>query len=455
MDEYQKFLNRKSNVNTNDGFDPLFLPDTMFPFQQFLTEWSIRKGRSALYEDCGTGKTLQELVWAENVVRHTNGKVLIATPLAVSMQTVREGEKFGIECHRSIDGKLKPGINITNYEKLHLFNPHDIVGMVCDESACIKNFQGVRLSVVKEFMRQMKYRLLGTATAAPNDYPELGTSSEALGYLGYMDMLNRFFKNDQNNSKVGRYRGETLKWRFKGHSEDAFWKWICSWARAMRKPSDLGFDDNGFILPPLIESEYIIEANSTPDGWLFSIPAVGLDEQRDERRRTITERCEKVAELVTNSEQSLIFCHLNPEGDLLEKIIPGSLQVAGKHSDERKEELLLAFSSGQLKHLVIKPKIGAWGLNLQNCGHVVSFPSHSFEQYYQGIRRCWRFGRKGAVKSDIVCTKGEIAVLNNLKQKSSKADIMFERLIQHMNDAIKIDGYTNCTKKEEVPQWLV
>lgn len=454
MIQYSEFLDSKLQSGADHGFEPVFLPDALFDFQRALTEWAIRKGRAAVFADCGLGKTLMQLVWAENMVRKLNARVLILTPLAVSAQTVQEGQKFNIEVHRSRDGQIGPGISITNYEQLHLFKPDDFKAVVCDESSILKSFDGRRRQEITDFMRKMPYRLLCTATAAPNDYVELGTSSEALGYLGHMDMLNRFFKNDSNNSAVKRKYGEAPKWRFKGHAELPFWRWVCSWARAIRRPSDLGFDDARFVLPPMEEVDHLMKPSTLPDGHLFAPIAKGLKMQRDERRRTIQERCEKVAELVKHDRQALVWCHLNPEGDLLEKLIPGSVQVAGGDSDEAKERAFLDFAAGKIRVLVTKPKIGAWGLNFQNCAHVTFFPSHSFEQYYQGVRRCWRFGQKRPVRVDIVTTEGETAVLKNLQRKAKGADEMFSRLVAEMNNALGIRSVNNFTKKEEVPSWL-
>lgn len=414
------------------------------PDQSYVTEHHIV-----------THNTPQELVWAENVVRKTNGRVLLVTALAVTVQMLREAEKFGIKLTISKDGKAHPGITVTNYERLHLFNSSDFVGMVGDESSIIKNFAGTRRGEVTAFMRKMRYRLLATATAAPNDFIELGTSSEALGYLGHVDMLNRFFKNDLNNSAQGRMRGEVIKWRLKGHAEVPFWRWVCSWARAIRKPSDLGFDDERFILPELIENEHLVEANSLADGMLFAMPAVGLKEQRDERRRTIEERCAKVAELVNRTgEPALVWCHLNEEGDTLENMIPDSVQVSGADSDDAKEERLLAFADGKARVLVTKPKIGAWGLNFQHCNHVTTFPSHSFEQYYQGVRRCWRFGQKRPVTVDVITTEGEQGVVKNLQRKATQADQMFTALVREMNSAMAVDRAAAFTRTQEIPEWL-
>jgi hypothetical protein len=465
---YESFLDRKSQLGECSGFEPVGLPSFLFGFQRFLVDWAIRKGRAAIFADCGLGKTPMQLVWADAVVRQTNKPVLILTPLAVSAQTIQEAEKFSIESRRSTDGTGIVGhgakVIVTNYERLHYFDPQDFSGCVCDESSILKSFDGVRRKEITEFMRKMPYRLLCTATAAPNDYIELGTSSEALGELGHMDMLQRFFKNDQNTIKptIYRHRGlnfahleDKAKWRFKGHAEIPFWQWVSSWSRAVRRPSDLGFENDGFILPPLIETQHMVTARSIAAGYLFSMPAVGLQEQREERRRTIRERCEKVASLVANQDgPSLVWCHLNDEGNLLEKIIPGAQQVSGDDSDEAKEAKFMDFANGDVAALVTKPKIGAWGLNFQHCSHVTFFPSHSFEQYYQGVRRCWRFGQKNPVQVDIVTTEGEKTVLENLQKKATAADSMFSNLVNEMNHAQTIRRGVDFQNPIEVPKWL-
>lgn len=452
---YAAFLERKSQLGTDTGFTPDRLPSFLFDFQAELVEWALRKGRAALFADCGLGKTPMLLAWADAVARHTNRPVLILTPLAVTSQVAREAEKFGIEARVSRDGKDVRGIVITNYERLHYFNWQDFAGVDCDESSILKSFDGERRAAITDFMRKVPYRLLDTATAAPNDYIELGTSSEALGELGYMDVLNRFFKNDQGNSSTGRgYLGKANEWRFKGHAEEPFWRWVASWARALRRPSDLGFDDARFILPALEEVEHVVEARTLAEGMLFALPAAGLDEQREEQRRTIDERCERVTALVTHGRPALVWCHLNDEGDRLAKLIPGAVQVAGADSDEAKEEKLLAFADGEARVLVTKPKIGAWGLNFQHCAHVTFFPSHSYEQYYQAVRRCWRFGQKSPVRVDVVTTEGMRGVKSNLQRKAEQAGRMFDRLVAHMNAAITLDRQESFVTAEAVPSWL-
>jgi len=454
MQDYAEYLNSKSQQGADHGFEPVFMPDMAFDFQKSLVDWSVRKGRVAIFADCGLGKTLMELSWAENVCRKTGGRVLIVTCLAVAGQMVKEADKFGIEAARSSDGEPKGPITITNYERLHLFRPEDYAGVVCDESSILKNFKGTRKQEITGFLRKRPYRLLATATAAPNDFIELGTSSEALGYLGYMDMLNKFFKNDLNNSASGRMRGEVIKWRLKGHAELPFWRWVCSWARACRKPSDLGFDNGRFNLPPLIERQHVVSARTNPDGMLFSLPAHGLQEQREERRRTIQERCEMAAQIANSTtEPVIVWCHLNDEGDLLERLIPDAVQVKGSDTDDKKEDRLLGFPDGRYRVLITKPKIGAWGLNYQHCNRVIYFPSHSFEQYYQSLRRCWRFGQKRQVQVDIVTSEGEADILANLQRKTSQSEEMFANLVREMNSAMGI------TRKEEtgvlsVPAWM-
>ena len=366
-----------------------------------------------------------------------------------------EAAKFGIEAHRT-NGTVCPGINVTNYEKLHHFNPSDFAGCVCDESSAIKAFDGKRRAAVTEFLRTLPYRLLGTATAAPNDYIELGTTSEALGVMGQVDMLNRFFKNDQNTSDRGRMAGKAAQWRFKGHAEIPFFRWVCSFARAGRCPSDLGpFADDRFKLPPLIEREHIVETRTLADGMLFALPATNMQEEREERRRTIQERCEMAAELVAHTGKPfVIWCHLNDEGNLLEKLIPDAAQVSGADSDEAKEEAYEAFALGQSRGLIGKQRIAGWGLNWQHCAHVVEFASHSYEQHYQGVRRCWRFGQKHPVIDDLIVTEGERGIKDNMRRKSDAADRMFTMLVRHMHEAMQIDAGYEFEKQAEVPTWL-
>ncbi len=457
--DYESFLASKQQLAGGYGFEADDLPDYLFPFQKVLTAWALKRGRAAEFIDTGLGKTVMQLVWADRVMRHTGKSVLVLTPLAVTTQTVREAAKFGIEAERS-SGVVPSDarILVTNYEKLHHFDPVPFGGVVCDESSAIKSFNGKRRALVTEFLRTIPFRSLWTATAAPNDYIELGTSSEALGELGQMDMLNRFFKNDQNTSdmkKVWRTQGGgPMRWRFKGHAEESFWRWVCSWARAARAPSDLGFDDDGFILPPLVEREHIVETRKIAPEMLFALPARNFAEERSERRRTIEERCELAANLVNDAEPAVVWCHLNDEGDLLEKMIPDCVQVSGATSDDGKEGAYTGFAEGSIRVLVIKPKIGAWGMNWQHCAHVVTFASHSYEQYYQAVRRCWRFGQERRVVVDRIAAEGEVHINENMRRKAAAADRMFTALVARMSDSLSIKTGDNFNTEERIPSWL-
>jgi len=452
---YDDFLNLKTHTGAAHGFDPVFMPSQLFDFQRSLVKWAVKKGRAAIFADCGLGKTAMQLTWAQNVAQYTGRPVLILTPLAVAAQTIREGEKFGIECHRSANGTIAGPIVITNYERLEHFRPADFAGVVCDESSILKNFDGARRSEITDFMRKVPYRLLATATAAPNDFIELGTSSEALGYMGHMDMLAKFFKNDQNNLTSRRMYGEAPKWRFKGHAERPFWQWVTSWARACRKPSDLGFDDGRFILPPLQEVDHLIEVETIPEGMLFSMPATDLREQRAEKKRTVRERCEQVAAMVAaTGKPALIWCHLNEEGNLLQDLITDSIQVSGSDRDDTKEGRLIDFAEGRARVLITKPKIGAWGLNFQHCNHITYFPSHSFEQYYQSVRRCWRFGQENPVTVDIILTEGERRIMENLQRKRHQAERMFASLVAEMNHSLEINRVHRQYTTISLPSWM-
>jgi hypothetical protein len=396
------------------------------------------------------------LAWADQVVRHTRRPVLLLTPLAVGFQILAEAEKFGYsDVALSRDGKPSGAITITNYEQLDKFDHADYSGVVCDESSAIKAFDGARRAQVTEFMRRIQYRLLGTATAAPNDYIELGTSSEALGYLGYMDMLTRFFIND-NRSVSSRGRtmgGQSIDWRLKGHAREPFWRWVSSWARAIRKPSDYGYSDERHQLTELVIRETKVDAARPAEGTLFDVPAYGFREEREETRRTISERCEAAAAALVDADTAVAWCHLNDESALLTQLIDGAVEVSGSDPLEAKEERLAAFSRGEIRVLVTKPAIGAWGLNWQHCQRMTYFPSHSYEQWYQAVRRCWRFGQQHPVTVDVITTEGGSRVQANLQRKAAQADDMFTALVAHMNHARTVDAH-HYTNRLELPAWV-
>jgi hypothetical protein len=460
-DDYQAFLDRKAQLTNAGGFEPDGLPAHLFDFQHATVEWAVRQGRGAIFADCGMGKTPMELAWSEQVHRKTGLPVLMLTPLAVGFQAVHESEKFGHDAALSRTGKATAPITITNYEQLFKFDPADFGGVVCDESSILKSFDGATKAAVTEFMRRIQYRLLGTATAAPNDWIELGTSSEALGSLGHIDMLTRFFtkKNRAVSSRGPRVItgsgqvNEQDKYRLKGHADEPFWRWVASWARAMRKPSDLGFDDARYHLPPLVTRQTIVDAARPAEGTLFDVPANGLREEREESRRTLTERCEAAAVALEDADRAVAWCHLNDESALLARLIPGAVEVSGSDSPDEKEAKLEAFTEGHIRVLVTKPKLGAWGLNWQFAHRMTYFPSHSYEQWYQAIRRMWRFGQTETVTVDVITTEGGRNVLANLERKAEQADAMFTALVAHMNDALDVQR-TTYPNTLEVPAWL-
>lgn len=456
--EYQEFLKSKLDFGSESGFEPLFMPEYLFDFQQHLVNWSVRKGRAAVFTDCGTGKTIIQLVWAENVVRETGKPMLVLTPLAVSRQTLSEAEKFGIEAYRAQPRKNPTAIQVTNYEKLHYFDADNYSGVVCDESSCLKNFDGKRKAAITEFMRKVPYRLLCTATAAPNDWDELGTSSEALGYLGHVDMIGKFFTNKRQSIAVQRMRHQQDKWRLRGWAaKGPFWQWVTSWARAARRPSDLGFDDDKFILPSLEEVHTQVQALSPTPGMMFDLPATNFREELEAIRRTVPERCEMAAEkVVENGRTSMVWCNRNDEGDLLEKLIDGAVQIAGKDSDERKEEAANWFVNGSDEHrtLISKPRIFGFGMNFQHCAHMTYFPTHSYEQYYQATRRLWRFGQERPVKVNLIYTDGGKRIMGNLARKSVAADKMFDELVYYMNESMDIRRDSYERREIEVPGWM-
>lgn len=452
IQDYREFIDAKTHLSGDFGFDPVYENPNCYDFQNHLIDWSLRKGRSATFADCGLGKTLMQLVWAENVHRKTNKPVLILAPLAVSLQIVEEGDKFGIDVYRSQDGKFPPdkGIITTNYERLHNFDTDSFGGIACDESSILKNFDGAFRKSITDLMRKIKYRSLYTATPSPNDYTELGTSSEALGDLGHMDMLSTFFKSTQNEPNQKRF---AVPWRFKGHSEQHFWRWVSSWARAIRKPSDMGYSDDGWILPALNEVS-LVAGGDPAEGELFSMPVIGLTAERIEKNKTLQERCELAAENIMRHDTGVSWCHLNKEADLLTSLIPNAVNLQGSDKDEAKIEKFRAFKAGEIKHLVSKPKIAALGVNWQHCNACTYFDDHSYEQYYQAVRRFWRFGQKRDVTTYNITTPSLMGITNNRAVKHKKAEKMFASMMEHMLDAQGVTKENKHIKEMEQPSWL-
>jgi hypothetical protein len=441
--EYKDFIQNKKHSISNFGFEANYIPDIAFDFQKFIIEKAIRKGRIAIFADTGLGKTLIQLSIAKNIINHTNKKVLILTPLAVAFQFILEAEKLGIDdIEYSKDGKHTKKIVICNYERLHYFDSNDFVGVILDESSILKNFDGKIKWAITSFCKKIPYRFLSTATPAPNDYIEFGTSSEALGYFPYMDMLTKFFANNENNV---RPQDIGTKWYLKPHAKNEFFSWLNQWSISIKKPSDLGFSDERYKLPNLIENKIFVknEKNWIIDGqiMMFNGIAKTMSEVREEQKGTFKERCEKAVEL-TENKTSVYWCNFNDEGDLLDELDKDDVQLKGGMTIEKKEDILLNFANGNIKRIITKPKITSFGLNWQHCNHTVYFPTWSYEQYYQSIRRFWRFGQKNDVTVDLVLSDGQKRVIDTLLYKTNKA-IEFNKLIQS-----NINGVVDLSKKE-------
>lgn len=437
---YDEFLLQKKHTAQNFGIEAKFIPDKMFDFQKYVTQYLILKGRAAGFLDTGLGKTLIELAIGQNYIQSTNKPVLIMTPLAVAFQFIREAEKFGIDdVQYSKDGKYTKKIILTNYERLHYFNPGDFDCVICDESSILKNFEGATKIAITSFLKKVKYRYLFTATPSPNDFVELGTSSEALGYLGYTDMLTKFFTNNEDTISPMNIGTE---WILKGHAKDNFFKWVSGWSISCRRPSDLGFSDEKHVLPELITNYHSVknDNNMVINGQMlmFNMVAKRLTEIKEENKLTIQNRCEKAFQLSQGKTTSVYWCNLNAEGDLLQQLDKSAYQIKGSMDLDKKEELLLGFFQGDIKKLITKPKMTAFGLNWQHCNHTVYFPTFSYEQFYQAIRRFWRFGQQNNVTCDLVYSDGQKRVLDSLLAKTEKANELFTKLNTTLNQSYNI-----------------
>ena len=418
MSDYQSFLDSKRLTQKPCGFEPVDLNPHLFDFQRDIVKWACRKGRAAIFADCGMGKTIMQLSWAEQIYRHRGGFVLIVAPLAVSAQTVREGRMFGIEvnkCRKARD--LKPGINITNYEMLSHFEGIDFSAVVLDESSILKSYSGAIRNQIIDMFKFTPFKLACTATPAPNDYMELGNHSEFLGCMDRTEMLAMFFIHDG---------GDTSKWRLKGHAAGKFWDWVSSWACMVTKPSDLGYDDGDFELPPINVITHVIESGLNQEGRLFAVTEVTLSEQQKARRNTVDIKTDRIAGYVNCSDDSwLVWCDLNIESEQLALSIPDAVEVRGSDPTDWKEEAMIGFADGKYRVLVTKPSIAGFGMNWQHC-HKVAFcgMSHSYEQFYQAIRRCWRFGQTQPVEVHVFVTDLEESIVANVLRKKDDSEGM-------------------------------
>lgn len=438
ISDYETFILNKQQLSGNFGFDPVYIPDRMFDFQKHITDWALKKGRAGVFADTGLGKTLIQLVIAQNIVQKTNGNVLILTPLAVAFQFLEEAKTIDVDIEHSRDGKFKSKIVVCNYERLHYFDWTDFEAVILDESSILKNFDGAFKTQITEFMRKIKYRFLSTATPAPNDFIELGTSSEALGYLGHMDMLSKYFTNSENNAVKMQNIGN--KWNLKPHATDAFFRWVNSWSMSVKKPSDIGFSDERYILPELIKNIHRVknENNLIINGqiMLFADNEKSMTEVREEQKATIEKRCEKAVELASG-KVSVYWTNFNRESELLNELDKDAVEIQGSMSIDKKEDILLNFAKGDIKRIITKPKMTSFGLNWQHCNHTVYFPTWSYEQYYQAIRRFHRFGQKRNVTVDLVLSDGQERVLETLELKTQNSIDLQQRLNDNLHGHIE------------------
>tara|TARA_R110002020_G_scaffold8028_2_gene33063 strand:+ start:407 stop:1777 length:1371 start_codon:yes stop_codon:yes gene_type:complete len=453
--EYLELLERKKHVIGNFGFEPNFIPDMAFDFQKEIITKATKKGRMAVFADTGLGKTLIQLSLAQNVVNHTQGKVLILTPLAVAFQFILEAEKMGIDdVEYSKDGTHSKSIVICNYERLHYFNKEEFQGVILDESSILKNFEGKIKNEVTSFVKKISYRFLSTATPSPNDFIELGTSSEALGYMGYMDMLGTFFKNNQNDTGGRNNIGN--KFYLKPHAENDFFNWVNQWAIMVKMPSDLGFSDEKYILPELITNTHTIKNQSLIDVdgqvQMFTPIAKTMTEVRHEQKMTERERCVKAVELA-KGKVSVYWCNTNKESEILKELDSEAVEIIGSLSIEKKEQILLDFAQGKIKRIITKAKMTGMGLNWQHCNHCVFFPTWSYEQMYQAYRRFWRFGQKNNVTVDLVISDGQTRVIEALKQKTEKAKELYKNLVDNVNGSFN-KKTKEFNKEVELPKFI-
>ena len=459
---YAEFLQSKQCKVVSSGFEKPRenMNQYMFGWQKDIVYWALKKGRAALFEDCGLGKTLQQLEWAQSVCDYTERPVLIVAPLAVAEQTKHEGEKFGYQvsvCRTQND--VLDGINITNYEMLSHFDASKFTGVVLDESSILKNYTSKTRTQIIEMFRDTPYKLSCTATPSPNDYMELGNQAEFLGVMSRTEMLATYFIHDGSN---------TSKWRLKGHAEDRFWSWVAEWAVVLTSPADLGYSGEGYNLPQLNTVEHLVEPGTKAmDGnlTLFTKTAQTLSERREARRNSLDERCEEAAEIVkTDAGQWIVWCDLNDESSKLKSLIPGAVEIRGSDTPQDKADRLRGFTDGSIRVLVTKPSIAGFGLNWQGCHNMIFVGlSDSYEMMYQAIRRCYRFGQANTVNVHIVTSTAEGAVRENIERKDRQRADMTAEMVRHTKEILRkeIRGTTrdvieyNPQVEMKIPAWLI
>lgn len=458
---YTEFVARKLTRQPPTGLASVpALHPSLFPHQRDLVGWALRRGRAAVFADTGLGKSIVQLEWARHVVAHTGRPVLVLAPLAVAAQTAREGGRLGLEvtvCRDGVD--VKPGINVTNYDRLHRFDSRAFGGVVLDESSCIKHHDAKTLRLLLEAFDGMAFKLCATATPAPNDWTELGTHAEFLGVCSRAEMLAEYFTHDG---------GDTSVWRLKGHARRAFWRWVSSWGALVRRPSDLGHNNDGYALPPLTVHEHLLAADresAKQSGLLFAAEAKSMSERRGARKSSISARVAECAARVNAdaSEPWVVWCDLNAESEALTRAIPGAVEVCGSDDADAKERALTDFAEGRARVLVTKPSIAGFGLNWQHAARMAFVGvTDSWESYYQAVRRCWRFGQRRPVEVHVYASELEGAVVANLKRKEADALAMADALSTETMEAVRAEvrGLVRETNeyaprvRMTVPAWL-
>jgi len=446
---YSDFLARKAIIDPATGMaDVPPLPECLFPFQRDIAAWALKRGRAALFAGTGLGKTLMELAWGHAVAKETRRPILHLAPLAVSAQIVREAQKFGIDVSAS---------TIVNYQRLNHYDLTDFGGVILDESSILKSVDGHFRTALISGCCDIPFRLAATATPAPNDYMELGNHAEFLGIMSYTDMLATFFTHDG---------GDTQKWRLKGHAENEFWKWMASWAVMLRKPSDLGYADTGYDLPPINYVHHIVSAPYKPNdeiGLLFPMQAATLSERIAARRASVDDRVAQAIAVTPHDRPFVWWCSLNNEAEALAKGIHGAVNLHGSLKDSEKERILVDFSEGRITHLVTKASLAGFGMNWQHCADTGFVGlTDSFEQFYQAVRRFWRFGQTKTVTCHVISSELEGATVANIKRKEADADRMATAMVKHMADlssaevrgTVRENPTYNPTVPVTVPHWL-
>lgn len=428
--DYLQVIEKKKFADRQTGFDPVEVNSQLFPFQRVIVDWACKRGRAAIFANTGLGKTAMQTEWAKQVCGHTKGNVLIVAPLCVAKQTVEEAAKFNIQvnyCRNKTN--VKEGITITNYEMLDNFDLSEFQGLVLDESSILKNRDGKTRKHIIESAKTVPYRLSCTATPSPNDFMELGNQSEFLGVMSMTEMLAMFFVHDG---------GDTSKWRLKGHGKSKFWEWLSTWSVCVRKPSDLGFDDAEYTLPPFEIYQHTV-GSSVTDGELFARIATTLTERRKAKRETLQSRVDAIAKVVNESdEQWLVWCHLNDEQSALCNAIPDAVSVSGSDSIDVKESRMMDFTQGKCRVLVTKPSIAGFGMNWQHCRNMAFVGlDDSYEQQYQAIRRCWRFGQKRTVRVHFATAESLGAIKKNVERKEQQMEEMQQSMVEHMMELTK------------------